>query len=123
MIVSAKAVVLVDGRVLVGENARDELELVGGRPEHGEGLEDAARREVLEEAGIDVEVGRRLLDEPFEVVPGRTVRIVAFRCAPVGRFRMTPSTEHRRVLLLPLRELAAAPLPGVYRRAVAAAYA
>lgn len=120
--VTAKAVLLVDGAVLLGENDRDEWELLGGRPEPGETLEQAVVREVQEEAGLRVVAEQRVLDEPFEVLPGRVVRVVAVRC----RFAEVPpvlsrSDEHRRVSFVPLRDLAALRLPDVYRRAIGAA--
>ena len=73
--VSVKAVVRRDGAVLLGRNDRDEWELLGGRPEAGESWPAALVRELQEEAGITVSVHEQVLDEPFEVVPGRTVRI------------------------------------------------
>ena len=52
--VSAKAILVVDDRVLLARNHRDEWELPGGaarrgRPDVGESLEDAVVRELAEE--------------------------------------------------------------------------
>jgi ADP-ribose pyrophosphatase YjhB (NUDIX family) len=52
--------IIQDGRVLLVERAKEPLKgywsLPGGAVETGEALEDALRREVLEETGLEVEV-------------------------------------------------------------------
>ena len=61
--VGARGVVIVDGRILLLKYERDEEVLYlfpGGGHEPGETLEENARREVFEETGLDVEVGRLL---------------------------------------------------------------
>ena len=53
------AIILKNGRVLmVGSDAADYVYTVGGRVHFGESLEDAVRREVLEETGAALEVER-----------------------------------------------------------------
>jgi 8-oxo-dGTP pyrophosphatase MutT (NUDIX family) len=120
---SAKGVLLVGESVLLGRNDRDEWELPGGRPDPADAdLEATVRREFAEEAGILVEVGCRLADEVFEVVPGRRVRVVSFACASSETPRLA-SEEHLDMRLVPLGGLGALALPGVYRRAIDAAVA
>ena len=53
------AIIQKDGKVLmVGNDAVDYVYSVGGRVQFGESLEDAVRREVLEETGTALEVER-----------------------------------------------------------------
>jgi mutator protein MutT len=60
-VVGVGAVVVRDGKALIVKRAHEprkgEWSLPGGRVELGESLEDAARREIKEETGLDVEIG------------------------------------------------------------------
>ena len=60
-VVGVGAVVVRDGKALIVKRAHDprkgEWSLPGGRVELGESLEDATRREIKEETGLDVDVG------------------------------------------------------------------
>ncbi|MDA1279192.1 MAG: NUDIX domain-containing protein [Chloroflexi bacterium] len=61
--IGARGVVLVDGKILLLRYERGEETLYlfpGGGHEPGETLAENARREVLEETGLDVDVGRLL---------------------------------------------------------------
>ena len=60
-VVGVGAVVVRDGKALIIKRAHEprkgEWSLPGGLLELGESLQDAARREIKEETGLDVEVG------------------------------------------------------------------
>lgn len=96
-VVSVKAVVLGTSHVLLARNHRDEWELPGGRPEQDEEPSETVRREVFEETGVLVSVGDEIHVEDFEVLPGRSVTIRAFRCAPGDADSTRPSHEHTEV--------------------------
>jgi 8-oxo-dGTP pyrophosphatase MutT (NUDIX family) len=115
-----KAVIVRDGRVLLVANHRDEWELPGGRPEPGESVAAALVREVAEETGLRCRVREELLRWSFEPVPGRTVDVVAFRCAldDTTEPKVRTSDEHVAHRWVPLEELGNLPLPDDYRRAV-----
>ncbi len=119
---SIKGVLLHDGRVLLLLNERGEWDLPGGRPDPGEDHRAALRREVREEAGLDVEVGAALEGHLFEVLPGRFVRIEAFACRLIGASGVTVSHEHLETSWVPLAELgesiAGHPLPTGYLGAI-----
>ena len=102
---SIKGVLIHEGRVLLLLNERGEWDLPGGRPDAGEDHRTALRREVREEAGLDVEIGAALEGHLFEVLPERFVRIEAFVCALIGASDVVVSHEHLETRWVPLAEL------------------
>ena len=63
MRVKARAVILIDDRLIVAKQrrrGRTELSLPGGRVNRNESVLDAVKREVEEETGLDVTPGRLL---------------------------------------------------------------
>jgi 8-oxo-dGTP pyrophosphatase MutT (NUDIX family) len=52
--ISIKGVLLLDGRVLLVRNSRDEWELPGGRSEEGEDHAQTLAREFLEELSVGI---------------------------------------------------------------------
>src|SRR3990167_4009696 len=91
---SIKGVVIHDGRVLLLLNERNEWDLPGGRPDHGEDRRAALVREMLEETGLAVDVGALVDEHLFEVLPQRFVRIVAYACALRTEGPIALSPEH-----------------------------
>jgi 8-oxo-dGTP pyrophosphatase MutT (NUDIX family) len=104
--VSIKGVLIHDGCVLLLLNERGEWDLPGGRPDPGEDHRMALLREVREETGLAVEVGRLLDEHLFEVLPRRFVRIVAYNCTLMGTADITLSAEHVQMRWAPAAELA-----------------
>lgn len=99
-----KAVIVKDGKVLILREAatygdgtqRGRYHMPGGRIEPGENFEQALRREVREEAGIEVEVEHPIyVGEWRPVIKGVPHQIVAtfFVCTPKSTEIML-STEH-----------------------------
>src|SRR3954470_18451532 len=103
--VSVKGVLIHDGCVLLLLNERGEWDLPGGRPDPGEDHRAALVREVREETGLAVEVGRLLDEHLFEVLPQRLVRIVAYACTLIGRRDVVLSHEHLGARWIALAEL------------------
>ena len=91
-IVGVGGVVVDNGRVVIVKRAHEprkgEWSLPGGTVELGETLVEAARREIKEETGLDVEVGEVL--EVFDRVHRLDGRIqyhfviVDYLCRPIG---------------------------------------
>lgn len=85
---SAVLVVDEDGRLLLGARQKDphrgKWVLPGGKVEPFETIDDAARREILEEAGLEIKVDRRL--DVVEIIdPPHEHRVIVYTLAsPVG---------------------------------------
>jgi ADP-ribose pyrophosphatase YjhB (NUDIX family) len=115
---SAKALIVADGAVLLQRcqfGERIVHLLPGGTQEHGETLGEAVRREVLEEAGLRVRVGRLLWVREFIAArhlswgdDGHTVECI-FACVPekgatIGT-AMVPDDAQLEVRWVPLGEV------------------
>ena len=85
----AVAIVINDGRVLVGqrapdaENAAGLHEFPGGKVEPGESPAAAAARETFEEAGIDVRIGATL-DTAMASARSGPIEILFFAAEPIA---------------------------------------
>lgn len=82
------AVIERDGRILItrrraGAHLEGLWEFPGGKAEAGESLEQALRREIREELGLDISVGTAI-DTVAWQYPDKHVSIVFFRCAACG---------------------------------------
>jgi 8-oxo-dGTP pyrophosphatase MutT (NUDIX family) len=122
---SVKGVCFNDaGDVLLCRNWRNEWELPGGRPEPGESYAQCLEREFAEETGLSVEVQEAIgAPHPFEVIPGRRIEVVAYRCRLRALSAPRASAEHDSVRFVPVHEIGSLPLPGIYRRAIEAVVA
>ena len=90
--IACKAFIVHEGRVLIlresskyeeGTNAGG-YDFPGGRLEPGEHFEDGLRREVREEVGLEIEIGKPIyVGEWHPVIKGEEVQIIAlfFECA------------------------------------------
>src|ERR1700716_3483846 len=78
--VSVKGVVIRDGRVLLLRNERDEWELPGGKLDLGEDPRACVLRELAEEVGWAVAVGRPLDAWQYHIRDGVDVLIVTYGC-------------------------------------------
>ncbi|MHB8895622.1 MAG: (deoxy)nucleoside triphosphate pyrophosphohydrolase [Candidatus Geothermincolia bacterium] len=83
-IIVTAAVIEADGLVLIaqrppGGRHPGEWEFPGGKVEPGETSEDCVRRELVEELGIEVRVGRRLASIRHSY-PDLEIELVAYAC-------------------------------------------
>jgi len=116
--VSIKGVLLLDARVVLVKNPRDEWELPGGRADAGEAHAQTLSREFAEELSLEIAVEAPIDSYLFEVIPGRHVQIVTYGCRLTGEFRPRISDEHTGHCLWPVDRLSEINLPAGYRRSV-----
>jgi 8-oxo-dGTP diphosphatase len=88
MIDVAAAILMQAERVLIGRRRAGARqgglwEFPGGKIRAGETPEHCLRREIKEELGIDIEVGK-LFGESVYSYPDQTVRLLAYRCTMTG---------------------------------------
>ena len=115
---SVKGVLFRDARVCLLKNERQEWELPGGRPEPDESDQVALSREIEEELGLLVTVQERLGSWRYEPLPGRQVRIRAYRCQEVVGGVEQISSEHLVARWFAPDELTRIPLPACYGEAI-----
>jgi 8-oxo-dGTP diphosphatase len=106
-LIGVGAVVVRDGALLMIRRGKEPYagrwSVPGGTLEHGEYLTDAVRREVLEETGVDVEVGDllgilELWREPHYV-------ILDYVATPTGDAEPRPGDDASEVRWVPLDEI------------------
>lgn len=103
---SIKAVVLVDGGVLLCRNPRGKWELPGGWPDREDDtLAEVVRREVREESGLDVVVGPVVGAEILNIAKSGKVLIVAVRATVEGSTSLRISEEHSALRFFPVDDL------------------
>lgn len=109
------AVVRRDGELLMVERgvppAAGRWSVPGGHVEPGETLDEAVRREVLEETGVDVQVGELL--GYVELSAGEHFVILDFLATPLegaAGVELRPGDDAAAARWVPLGEVAALPL-------------
>ncbi|MBD3107444.1 NUDIX domain-containing protein [Bacillus sp. AGMB 02131] len=99
IVVALKGIVIHEGKILIVQRAgNDDIgagtwECVGGKLEFGEDLETALHREIQEESGLDVKVGRILYATTFQTSLSRQVVILTYLCTSRGS-EVNLSDEH-----------------------------
>jgi len=116
--ISIKGVLLVNGGAVLLKSPERGWELPGGHLEPGESPEQTLVREIEEELGTRVTVGRPLHSYLLEMVPGRTIFYVAYRCETVGPFSPRLSDEHSEYRICPLKELPTMGLPWQFQESI-----
>jgi ADP-ribose pyrophosphatase YjhB (NUDIX family) len=107
-----------DRRVLLCRNDRGEWELPGGRPEEGESFQDCLIREVQEESGLHISVGRLVEAFPYEVIDGRWVNVIVYVCEMAGGLPPVAGDEHDCVVLFEARDLPRTRIASGYQHAI-----
>lgn len=117
--ISIKAVVEVDGRVILLKNERDEWELPGGKLEAGESPKDCVEREIFEELNIRVEATAILDAWVYNVAQRVAVFVLTFDTSPIDHpVDLRPSHEHKEVGAFSYSEVAMLHMPAGYKDSI-----
>ncbi len=115
---SVKAVIVHRSQVLLCLNGRGEWELPGGWPaSEDQSLEEALRREVLEETGLDMQLGELVRAELLPTANNGSVGLIIYGASAVNDDSPVPSAEHSEVRYFDFDELPS-PIPDAYLRAI-----
>ena len=121
--ISIKGVVVLDGKVLLLKNDRNEWDLPGGRIEPGETPEECVAREVEEETQLKVTTGPILDSWMYYIeVAKKHVFIVTYGCHPTDNTTPAHSHEHKEVGLFTEAEVPTLNMPAGYKRSIATWY-
>lgn len=110
MVVVVKGIIFHNGKVLLVQRAKNDKigggtwECAGGKIEFGEDLTTALRREIKEEAGLDVTVGKILYATTFKTDPTRQVVVITYLCGSSDNF-VTLSEEHTAYIWVSKEEI------------------
>ena len=119
--VSVKGVILVDGRIPLLLNEREEWELPGGKLEPKESPPVCLEREIVEELGVQVHVERILDCWLYDILGTVEVVIVTYLCST----RESPdslriSHEHKQLRLFSPSEIPTLNMPEGYKQSILA---
>jgi 8-oxo-dGTP pyrophosphatase MutT (NUDIX family) len=116
--VSIKGVVIIDSRVALLQNSRNERELPGGKLELGETPPVCLAREVREELSLSVKVGPILDSWVYHIGEGVDVLIVTYGCHPESSGELAHSAEHQALGLFAADEVDQLNMPQGYKNSV-----
>ncbi len=124
--VSAKAVIISKGKVLLLKQPNGRWDLPGGKLDENEGIVDGLIREVEEETGIKVWPMKYLISQTRRVKKSKELLIVTFLCStlnPIRRKHIQLSSEHKKFTFIEIPEALELHMPKRHKEAIKAAEA
>jgi len=122
--VSIKGVIILNERVILLKNERDEWELPGGKIDPNETSEHCLLREIKEELNIEAKI-HSLIDTWFYNISNKVnVFIVTFLCRPITLdiIKIKISNEHKEVGFFSFYEIKGLNMPQGYKNSIYRAY-
>lgn len=118
--VSVKGVLMINGKIALLKNERDEWELPGGKIEPGEAPEQCVEREIREELQVDTSVRFILNCWMYNIRNKVDVFIATYLCEPIESEDVTieKSYEHKEAGLFGFDEIPSLNMPDGYKRAI-----
>ena len=122
--VSVKGVVLIDGKVVLLKNVRDEWELPGGKLDKGESPIECVIREIDEELNLVVKKPQ-MIDSWIYRVGGKVdVLILTYYCCHTyhNPQELRISHEHKEAKLFDEKEITGLNMPEGYKKSIHAVF-
>ncbi len=117
--VSIKGIVLIDGKIPLLKNEREEFELPGGKLEIDEQPEECVCREIQEELSITVKVDSIIDSWLYRITKDVNVIIITYGCTLIGNAeQLTFSHEHKSLIMADLKEIEMLNMPDGYKKSI-----
>ena len=117
--VSIKGVLLVDGKIPLLKNERDEYELPGGKLEIHETPQECLAREIEEELNIKVSVGTIIDSWHYHIDELTHVVIITYACVTQAHVNdLVLSHEHKELKLFAPEEIPYLIMPEGYKNSI-----
>ena len=117
LLVSTKALLHCNGRVLLLKNEREEWDLPGGKLQGDETLEQCLARELIEELGVSIEASRVL--DAFKHHYHDNIMVIVYEGSCDAEFEPVLSDEHAEAGWFSVKEISTMNVPGVYQEVIA----
>jgi 8-oxo-dGTP pyrophosphatase MutT (NUDIX family) len=121
--VSVKGIVLVNKRIVLLKNEREEWELPGGKLEPAESAEQCVIREIREELNLETTVSTLVDTWMYNVLGKVKVLIVTYYCNPleINQDLVKISHEHKEVGFFKPEEIGGLNMPEGYKKSISIA--
>lgn len=117
--VSIKGVLLVEGKIHLLKNERDEWELPGGKLDEGEQPIECITREIQEELNIQAIPVGMLNSWLYKIFDDVEVLIITYACHSAARIDdVKYSHEHKELGLFDIDEIAGLNMPQGYKNSI-----
>jgi 8-oxo-dGTP pyrophosphatase MutT (NUDIX family) len=118
--VSVKGIVMINDKIILLKNERNEWELPGGKLDENETTEECVIREIKEELNLDVVV-ESIVDTWLYDIKGKIkVLIITYKCKlkNTAHHQITISHEHKEVGLFLINEIEILNMPDGYKNSI-----
>jgi len=118
--VSIKGIILINGKIVLLKNERNEWELPGGKLDPNETPEQCLVREMKEELNINTEVQSLIDVWVYNILNKVNVLIITYLCKTlvIDPLEMKISSEHKELGLFTLGEIDKLNMPEGYKNSI-----
>ncbi len=118
--VSIKGILLINGKIVLLKNERNEWELPGGKLDPDETPEQCLVREIMEELNINTEIQSLIDVWVYNISSKVDVLIVTYLCKAliVDPLKMKISSEHKELGLFTPEEINMLNMPSGYKNSI-----